>query len=223
MVITRKKSEKTAGCPSPPERFDPTEVVLEKSTPIYRVFRNTTAATKFNHNSQPGTARFSTFADPDVVAVLHAASDRETAVWETILARAFKGCRVRPVQYRDLVMSRLSPTRPLRLEDFTGPAMQRLGLREPRQLFDTPPNQYSRTNAWAAAAHTAGFDGVAWTTNEASAGTAYALFGDRIARSDLNHDHSFGMSFAEQNGTDWLIDFAASCGIDVMDSEQPLP
>lgn len=201
--------------PEPPDPFEADEFILATGEPVYRVFTNTRKVTVFNPRGHPASTRFAFFGDPQV-PVLYGASTEEAAVSETLLHDIpAVGGTLKPAQYRNKVMGLVRPSRDLRLARYMGTGLRRLGVTQ-NQLTDTPVSHYPRTNRWAQAAHTNGFDGVAWMSKKCNDAEAYVLFGDRVAESDLLLDTTFARVFLSGEGFDWLVDFCTPLHVEVL-------
>lgn len=201
--------------PEPPDPFDAEDFVLATGQPLYRVFTNIRTVNEFNPSGPPASQRFSFFGTPPV-PVLYAASTDEAAVCESLLHDIpVTGGSLTPARYRNKVMGLVRPARDLRLAGFAGTGLRRLGV-EQGQLTDTAMSQYPRTNRWAEAAHTAGFDGIAWMSRKCNNAEAYVLFGDRVTTSDLVLDTGFARVFLTGDGFDWLVDFCTPLHVEVL-------
>lgn len=200
--------------PAPPDPFAPATIVLDPGSVRYRVYTNRFRPTEFNPGYGEG-GRFHFFGTPPV-PVLYLAQTRQAAVAETLLRNIPVGAPepLRRSAYRHAVLAGLAPARPLRLAQFYGLGLRRLGI-EATQLTDTPGTHYPHTRTWAAAAHSAGFDGIAWMSKRDNSAQAYMLFGDRVAESDLEVAPSTGMAFTSDLGFAWLVDICTPLGIDV--------
>lgn len=201
----------TAGLP--PSPFDAEPTPLEAGQWLYRVHSNARTVDQFNPGVG-GRTRFAFFGDP-AVPVLYAADTQESALAESLLHDIPVSGGVLPyAAYADKVMGRLDVTRELRLANLRGLGLRRLGV-EASQVTDTDASEYPRTVRWAAAAHAAGFDGVAWTSRKCNDARAVVLFGDRCEGA-LRQDESFGRLFQSGPGLDWLIETCSPLHVDVL-------
>ncbi|HEY8295315.1 MAG TPA: RES family NAD+ phosphorylase, partial [Micrococcaceae bacterium] len=147
--------------------------------------------------------RFAFFGDP-VVPVLYAAGAEESAVAETLLHDVpLSGGALRPDDYLDKVMGRLTVHRHLRLASFMGTGLRALGV-DAADLTMTESDRYVETVRWSAAAHEDGFDGIVWMSRRCNTERAYMFFGDRVGSADLVIDPDFARAFALPDDIDWL-------------------
>lgn len=187
--------------------------MLTAGTLLYRVGAISRPIATFN-TGHGGPTRFAFFGTPPV-PVLYAADTQNAALAESLLHDIpATGGNLLWDDYARVVMGRIAITRPLRLAAFRGLGLRRLGV-EARQLTDTPAATYPETVRWAAAAHEAGLDGVAWTSRLANDARAIVLFGDRAADA-VDQDHTFARLFTSGPGLDWLIDTCAPLRINVL-------
>lgn len=201
--------------PDPPEPFEAFTYHAAAGTSLYRVCSTGTGRSiaDFNPGHGPG-GRFSFFGDPPV-PVLYAAEGELAALCETVLHDVpATGGTVPSSAVDDLVAGRLQLARPLQLADFTGVGLRRLGV-EPEQLTSSPAHTYHRTKQWAAAAHTAGFDGLTWMSKRCNNAGAFMLFGEPAA-GDLTIDSTYARVFATGPDRDWLTTTCAQLGIDIL-------
>lgn len=199
--------------PPPPDPFRADAESLEAGALLYRLGSNRRAIDEFNPGVGRAT-RFAFFGDP-VVPVLYAADTEQGALAETLLHDVpTTGGRLTYDAYADSVMGRLVVRRALRLASLRGLGLRRLGV-SARELTDTEASEYPRTVAWAAAAHTAGFDGLAWTSRLCNDTRAVVLFGDRCGDA-ISQDPTYGRLFESGPGLDWLIDTCAPLHVDVL-------
>jgi RES domain len=198
----------------PPVPFRPLECTLAAGTPLFRIFSNTRTVTEFNPGMGTPT-RFAFFGDP-AIPVLYAAETEEAAVCESILHDLPPGPgKILYRQVANRVCAPLEPTRDLRLASLMGDGLRVLGT-DAKHVTGTMASQYGRTVRWAEAAHTAGFDGVAWMSNCRNTDRAYVLFGDRVAPGDLQAVPSGGRIFAAGASFDWLVDYLTGLKIEIV-------
>lgn len=180
--------------------------------PLYRVHGNQHHAAEFN----PGTGnptRWAFFGDP-VVPVLYVAETEEAAVSESILHDLpLTGARVFPEDYLDRVAGRLTCDRDLRLAQFAGGGLRRLGARS-ATLTDTDADTYADTVRWAEAAWThRGCDGILWMSRHWNTSRAIVLFGDRVRSSWLHQDPTYARAFANPADIEWLAELCAQVSV----------
>lgn len=198
----------------PPKPFEPQEYVLPAGSHLFRVFSNSRTVDKFNPGGGDPT-RFAFFGDPKV-PVLYAADTEEAAVCESILHDVPPGPgQILSDSFQDKVCAPLTPTRDLRLASLMGDGLRVLGT-EAKHVTGTMSTQYHRTVRWAEAAHAAGFDGLVWVSNKRNTDRTYVFFGDSVLPGDLKALKGPGRIFAAGTGFDWLVDYLAGLGIDVI-------
>lgn len=201
--------------PDPPDPFDALSEDLPAGSRLYRAFTAAADRDAATFNPGYGSYRFSFFGDPPVPTLYLAQTD-EAAVCEVILRDVPQpGGVLMPEQYRDHVIASITTRSPLRLAQFLGAGLVRLGVR-PYQLTDTPTRDYDRTVAWAETAHRAGFDGAVWMSGRLNTDRAYVVFGDRVSSSDLHIEPDHARIFAAGRDVEWLIDFCATVKVDVL-------
>jgi hypothetical protein len=195
---------------APPNPFAP--LVVDWDVPLYRVHSNRRQPGEFNPGIGSAT-RWAFFGEP-VVPVLYAAETQEAAVAESILHDVpLVGGRVSPESYLDRVMSRLTPTRPLRLAQFAAGGLRRLGVRA-RDLTDTDADTYVDTVRWAQAVwqHT-DCDGITWMSRHWNTSPAIVLLGDRVRARDLSTDPDFARAFLNIPDIEWLAAICERAGV----------
>ncbi|MDJ0354427.1 RES family NAD+ phosphorylase [Pseudarthrobacter sp. PH31-O2] len=193
--------------------FEPQEYILDAGAVAVRVFSNGRKVNEFNTGFGSRT-RFAFFGDP-FVPVLYAAQSEEVAVCETILHEKLPGQG--SIRYEDIsrrVSAQVTMARDLRLASLMGDGLRVLGT-EAKHVTATMSSQYPRTVRWAEAAHTAGFDGVAWMSNRRNTDRAYMLFGDRVSSADLQPVPLSGRIYAAGDGFNWISDYLGSVGIEI--------
>lgn len=200
--------------PKPPNPFTAQEFILPRASGIYRVASNNRGVDEFNPGKGAPT-RWAFFGDGPV-PVLYAAQSEVAAVCESLLHDIPPdGGLLRPSAYRDRIAARLIIRRDLRLAAFMGTGRRALKV-EARDLTDSDPTTYGRTVHWAAAAHRAGFDGVAWMSKRCNTDQAYVLFGDKVGAGDLEIDPEYAQIFAQGTDRDWLIDLCGPMHIEIL-------
>lgn len=201
--------------PEPPEPFQPRVGELVAGTVLQRVHSNRFRPSQFNPGPR-GAGRFHFFGDP-MVPALYLAETREGALAETLLHDIPVGVLATMPRsiYGDTVMAGLKLKRPLRIAEFFGLGLRHLGV-EATQLSDTPMDNYPQTRKWAYAAYNAGLDGIGWMSKRDNSARAYMLFGDRVAEDDLEIVPGSGLSFASEDGFNWLVITCAPLKVDVL-------
>lgn len=199
--------------PQPPVPFTADTEILERDSKLYRVHSNRFTVTQFNPGHGAPT-RFAFFGTPPV-PVLYAAATEAAALAESLLhdVPVTGGLLVHRL-YMDKVMGRIDVTRDLRLARLRGLRLRKLGVRA-ADVTDTDAGQYPYTVEWAAAAHAAGFDGVAWTSHRCNDSRAVALFGDRCADA-VRQDTGFARIFSTTDGLDWLTTTCLPLNVQVL-------
>jgi hypothetical protein len=156
---------------------------------IVRCHDSRFGATEFNPGL--GHGRFHPFQDSrgDLVPTLYGASSLDGALSESIFhnvpvrgpGRAIRHSALRPMQ-----VSTVAARRDLTLIQLHGHGLGRLGVSR-AELIDAEVRQYVRTAAWAAALHIRqkGADGLIWVSRKFDTSFALVIFGDRVARGDL--------------------------------------
>lgn len=187
--------------PPPPEPFSADTETLERGSKLYRVHANRFTVDQFNPGHGAPT-RFAFFGTPPV-PVLYAAGTEAAALAESLLHDVpVTGGLLAHRLYLDKVMGRIDVTRHLHLASLRGLGLRKLGV-QASDVTDTDADQYEYTVEWAAAAHAAGFDGVAWTSTRCNDSRAVVLFGDRCADA-VRQDTRFARIFSTTDGLDWL-------------------
>lgn len=200
--------------PAPPDPFASQEFPLPSGSVIYRVASNSRPADAFNPG-EGGRTRWAFFGTPKVPA-LYAAQGEVAAVCETLLHDVPQdGGLLLPSQYRNRIAARFITRRALTLACFMGTGLRALKV-DARDLTESDPTTYGDTVRWAAAAHTAGFDGVVWMSKRCNTDQAYVFFGDRVDPADLELDPSYARVFAQGPDRDWLIDLCGPLHIEVV-------
>ncbi|MHB8185901.1 MAG: RES domain-containing protein [Dermatophilaceae bacterium] len=190
--------------PAPPSPFELLTEVWSAGQLLYRVHGNRRRVSDFNPGEGNST-RWAFFGDP-VVSVLYVAEAEEAAVSESIFHDLpLAGARVFPEDYLNRVAGRLMCDRDLRLAQFAGGGLRRLGAR-PATLTGTDAD----TVRWAEAAWTdTECDGVIWMSRHWNTSRAIVLFGDRVRSSSLHQDPSYARAFANPEDMEWLAELCA--------------
>jgi len=201
----------------PPVPFDALTHVLATGSTLRRVHHSKRGANMFN----PGHGGPTRFA-PIVTAAgsaptLYAAQSAEAAVCETILHDVpLTGGSLALGAYASHFDTSLEVQRDLRLAKLMGDGLRRLSV-TPQQLTATNGDVYERTVLWAEAAHTAGFDGIAWMSARDNTAAAYVFFGDRVAQTDLAiTTDGIGPFAPGTRGFSWLSGYCARVGVELL-------
>jgi len=138
-----------------------------------------------------GHGRFHPFEDSHghKVPTLYGASTLDGWLAETVFHQVpVRGPEklIRRDSLRPMLVSTIASRRDLALIQLHGYGLTRLGVTH-GELIEAEARQYSRTTAWAAALHARlqGADGLVWVSRKHDTSRALVLFGDRIARGDL--------------------------------------
>lgn len=200
--------------PDPPVPFEPLPITMPATTIMYRMHDNRFRTNEFNPGPK-GAGRFHFFGTP-MVPVLYTAATEAAAVAETLLRNVpATGGHLAYGEYQSKVMAALELKRDVRLASFLGTDLRALRV-SPEQLTTTPGENYPHTRKWAEAAHTAGFDGIAWMSRQDNSDRAYMFFGDYVTEDDFDVVPGSGRLFAVGPDRDWLIDFCTPMHIEVL-------
>lgn len=188
---------------------------LDEGSHLYRLFTNSRDRHAGTFNPGFGTStRFAFFGDP-AIPVLYAGESEIAAISETLLHDIpAGGGALLPGDYQNKVMGRLIAQRPLRLASFMGTGFRTMGA-SAEDVTRTPASRYSETVLWAEAAHSAGFEGLAWMSRQCDTERAYVFFGDRVREDDFAVDPAYGRAFALPNDADWLTRLCSPLRIEV--------
>ncbi|WP_226773789.1 RES family NAD+ phosphorylase, partial [Arthrobacter sp. ES1] len=200
--------------PDPPVPFRPRTIVMHRKTRMYRLHDNRFRTPEFNPGPK-GPGRFHFFGTPNVPA-LYTAATEAGAVAETLLRNIpVSGGAIAYEDYESKVMAALEIKREVRLASFLGTDLRALKV-APEQLTTTPLDNYPQTRKWAEAAHSAGFDGIAWMSRQDNSDRAYMFFGDRVTEDDFTVVPGSGRIFALEPDRDWLADLCTPMHIEVL-------
>ena len=194
--------------------------LLAQGTLLHRLHDRTYAATSFNPGTGPSRSRFAPIKSATGLAIptLYAAQTFECAAHETVFHDI-----VHDQPLKSVPLSRLEPVihsvvetqRDLAMVQLFEPDLNAWGLTR-HDLIDTLPSHYAVTARWAEAIHAAhpDADGMVWTSRRCDPGTAYLLFGDRLAFGSIKP-----MSSSALTGTDAellaVIGFGRRAGIGI--------
>lgn len=194
------------------------EEPVQQGILLYRVLDARSGRSVIDFNPGFGSpTRFAFFNGPDgvKVPVLYAALTAEAAIAESILRYVpVAGGELLRRDYETMVLGGLRPSRALNLASFKGLGLRALGT-DQAEVSETTPGRYEETVRWAAAAHRAGFEGVAWMSHRCSSDIAVMIFGDRVTGRDLEPDDGVAKIFRRQVDREWLTDMCAGLHITV--------
>jgi len=200
--------------PAPPVPFVALDEVVAAGSFLHRVHSRRFGAKSFNPGEGAPT-RFAFFGDP-VVPVLYAGDTEDAALSETVLHDVpLTGGQVTDLEFGGRSCSRLLVRRDLRLASLVGAGPRALRVRA-AAVCATDAADYAQTVAWAAAAHAAGFEGLAYPSRQAPGRRAVVLFGDRVQESDLEVDPSYRWSFDDPDGFARLCRLGRDVGVQVL-------
>ncbi|PPF50351.1 RES domain-containing protein [Clavibacter michiganensis] len=200
--------------PAPPSPFTAIPEVVAAGSRLHRIHSARFAPDAFNPGAGAPT-RFAFFGDP-IVPVLYAGDTEDVAVCETVLHDVpLAGGVVGGREVTGRRCSRLVVRRDLRLASLVGggPRALRVAVEE---VCATDAADYPDTVAWAAAAHGAGFEGLAYPSRKAAGRRAVVLFGDRIGAGDLVPDPDYRWWFDDVDGFAKLYDICRPLGVAVL-------
>lgn len=185
---------------------------------LYRILSAHGGRTVVDFNPGYGSpTRFAFFPDEQgqTVPILYAAESATASICESLLRDVpAEGGPLQRAVYEDAVLAGLRPTRQLALASFKGTGLRALGTTH-GEVTSTAPERYHQTVLWAKAAHTAGFDGVAWMSHRCNDTVAVALFGDRVLAGDLAVDNEVARFFRRQVDREWLTDLCTRMNVTV--------
>lgn len=211
--------------PDPPVPFEPLTHALGAGTIVHRVHGARFAANEFNPGdaSTLGSTRFAHFLragtnDPaGTVPVLYAAQTQESAVAESVMHDVpLSGGSLMARNYVSRIHSTLRVTQEVKLAKFMGDGLQRLGVRS-HHLTATDSDVYDRTVLWAQAAHSEGFDGLAWMSARDTTAAAYIFFGDRVEARNLVIVPGGGLGPFGTSGPafEWLAEYCQRVNVEL--------
>jgi hypothetical protein len=161
----------------------------EQGRSIVRCHNVQFGATEFNPGF--GRGRFHPFLDGkgQAVPTLYGAGSVEGALSETVFHDVpVRGAmrRIRASSLRPLVISTIAAKRTLRLGQLHTNGLRRLQVSR-AELIDGDSRSYGTTVLWARALHGCreDLDGLVWVSRLHDTSRALVLFGDRVARRDL--------------------------------------
>lgn len=184
---------------------DPGSELLPAGTGLARIHWAAYGAADYNSGPTPAAVqtRFAFFGAP-TVPVLYAAQTDDAAIAEVLLHDVpISGGRLDEGLIRQRVLSEVVSTRDLHLAVLHGDGFRRLGT-DSEDITRTSPRRYSDTVPWAAAAHTAGFDGLVWMSHRHDSARSYVFFGAATAPDDFEAGTGTSRVFAFDHDLDWL-------------------
>ncbi|UUK64701.1 RES family NAD+ phosphorylase [Clavibacter sepedonicus] len=200
--------------PTAPSPFTSIDEIVPAGMGIHRIHSARFGPAEFNPGIG-GPTRFAFFGEP-VIPVLYAGDTEDVAVCETILHDVPLSGGV--VGGREVVgrrCSRLIAIRDLRLASLVGGGPRALRVRAD-SVCATDAADYPQTVAWAAAAHAAGFEGLAYPSRQAAGRRAMVLFGDRVSPADLEPDPAYRWWFDDVDGFAKLYEMCRPLGVTVL-------
>lgn len=205
--------------PAPPEpdHVGPLRRIWPRGQALVRCHHIAFGATEFNPGLGRG-GRFHPFAVASgaPVATLYASQDAEGALSETVFHNVpvrGAGKRLSRVATLHMVLSSLACRRDLVLAQLFGLGLKRLGATR-LELIEGDSDTYAGTRIWSRDLHAArpAVDGLVWVSRQNDASQAVVLFGDRVARDDLDVTDS-PLPLAFGRGLDELERVAERAGI----------
>jgi hypothetical protein len=179
----------SASVPRPPAPFDPLSEEVAAGTELFRCHSDQFDPREFN--ATPASARFRPLVmGGAIVPTMYVAHDLSGALFETVFRDVPVETPTRRVSAALLgrvVRSALAPTRILNLAVLHGVGLGRLGVRR-EKLTATDSSAYPDTVPWAEAVYLdrRRFDGLSWRSRQNEDALVAMLFGDRVARRDLD-------------------------------------
>lgn len=177
--------------PPDPSSLKPLTETWDPGRLLIRCHKSDYGATEFNPGNLKRRGRFSPFpgAKGRLVPFLYGADSEDGALSETVFHDVpvrGPGRTVSRSQLRTMLLSILAPRRVLTLVQLTGYGLDRLEVSR-AELIESEADQYERTAAWARALHARCLDadGLVWMSRQHDSSRALILFGDRLAREDL--------------------------------------
>ena len=196
----------------------------KRGTPIIRCHHVQFGATEFNPGI--GKGRFHPFSDlaAQSVPTLYGAGSIEGALSETVFHDVpVRGPvrRIRKFSLRPLVVSTIAAKRLLRLAQLHTTGLRRLQVSR-AELIDGNSRSYPATVLWARALHRCreDLDGLAWVSRLHDTSRALVLFGDRVARRDLEVVEP-PLPLFEGRGFDKVWKAAEEAGITLITASTP--
>lgn len=177
--------------PEPPlaEGLEPLIHLWPGGDPLLRCHDSRFGATEFNPGL--GAGRFHPLANAagESIPTLYGSATFQGALSETVFHDVpFRGAnrRLRQAGLLPLVVSTLAAGRDLRLAQLHGHGLRRLQVSR-GELIEVEAADDPRTRRWAEALHRCGArpDGLVWVSRLHDTSLAVVLFGDRVAREEL--------------------------------------
>ncbi len=194
--------------------------LLAQGTLLHRLHDRTYAATSFNPGTGPSRSRFAPIKSATGLAIptLYAAQTFECAAHETVFYDIVHDRPLKTVPLTRLapvVHSIIAATVDLTMVQLFEPDLNAWGMTR-GDLIDTLPQDYAATARWAEAIHTAHPDahGMVWTSRRCDPGTAYLLFGDRLANGSLTRLSSVALTSSDAE-LRAVIGFGSRAGISI--------
>lgn len=169
---------------------------LAAGASLHRLHDRAYAATGFNPGTSPSRSRFGPIRTSTgaPIPTLYAAQTFECAAHETVFHDIVYDQPLKSVplsRLEPIIHSVIEPQRDLAMVQLFEPDLNAWGLTR-RDIIDTLPIHYTATARWAEAIHAAhpDADGMVWTSRRCDPGTAYLLFGDRLADGSIRRINS---------------------------------
>jgi hypothetical protein len=205
--------------PPPAAELDPLIEAWPAGRPLVRCHNVRFGATEFNATASPGRFR-PVRRRGRIVGTIYAAGDAAGAISETAFHDVPVDARrplVRLSAVTPLVVSTLAAARALRLVALHGHGPRRLRATR-AQLVDSDADLYPALAAWGQALHDcpAEPEGIAWRSRLYDDAHAVLLFGDRVARRELDVVEA-PLPLAVGRGLERLRELAERAGITLVE------
>jgi len=175
----------------PAQLTDFGEYFISTHTNLWRVHSGNFAATAFNP-CLGNASRFAPLRLPNGICIptLYAGTTQEAALFETVfrdLPLLPQPRRVRRQKLDGIKLSKVTPSRPLRLAPLFNQNLALIGQSRLSMIESHGTAAYAETARWAESIHNQlpGFDGLIWTSRQQDSALAMLLFGTRVTSSDL--------------------------------------
>lgn len=181
-------------------------VTLKAGINVHRVHLSTYIGNSFNP-CRGGQTRFAPISDKkgNCVPSLYAASNLESAIFETIFHDVPAGTAFKTVRKQDVTIrshAELKVKRTLKLVNLYEPNLKKWRISR-QNLIASSPKHYGLTTKWAEAIRHdfPEIEGLVWTSNRCDSERCYLFFGDKVKSTDfeitLSRDGKTDLSFLE--------------------------